>query len=80
MFIPALRGHWATLRRAYMADRLSTLLTLTLWRCLSNRLAGMIGLIPAFKMLHRGGGLVTVRMEWYQFIEDRYCYIILRLI
>ncbi len=34
---------------------------------------------PPFKMLHRGGGLVDVRMEWREFVKDE-CYIILRLI
>ena len=30
-----------------------------------------------FNMLHRGGGLVSVRMEWYEFIKDN-CNLILR--
>lgn len=32
---------------------------------------------PPFKMLHRGGGLVTVRMEWFEFTRDN-CWLILR--
>jgi hypothetical protein len=32
-----------------------------------------------FNMLHRGGGLVAVRMEWYEFIPEK-CRIILRLV
>ena len=34
---------------------------------------------PAFRMMHRGGGLVKVRMEWYEFMSDC-CRIILRVV
>jgi hypothetical protein len=34
---------------------------------------------PKFKMLHKGGGLVEVRMEWREFTPDC-CRIIMRLI
>lgn len=34
---------------------------------------------PPFKMLHKGGGLVDVRMEWYEF-QGYNGYLILRLV
>lgn len=34
---------------------------------------------PLFRMLHRGGGMVVVRMEWYEFTKDN-CRLILRVV